>query len=195
MFGCDASARALLLRRCRLFLVVVMMLVVVFSDSTLLSSICGSRGRTRPCRRLASLGRRLAPNIRGKNRAYNNPYTKTEHIHLPITERNYAHQNKPFASGNLPQYSGPVDEDGSTCIAKEEHSFMLNIKDQDREKGAVEQDERTQTGNTSMQGQLGHRDQDPMLKAADSDFPEPGENPEHSGGAHVINEHDFDEVA
>jgi hypothetical protein len=72
---------------------------------------------------------------------------------------------------------------------------MLNIKDQDREKGAVEQDERTQTGNTSMQGQLGHRDQDPMLKAADSDFPEPGENPEHSGGAAVINEHDFDEVA
>ena len=72
---------------------------------------------------------------------------------------------------------------------------MLNIKDQDREKGAVEQDERTQTGNTSMQGQLGHRDQDPMLKAAYSDFPEPGENPEHSGGADVINEHDFDEVA
>jgi hypothetical protein len=72
---------------------------------------------------------------------------------------------------------------------------MLNIKDQDREKGAVEQDERTQTGNTSMQGQLGHRDQDPMLKAADSDFPELGENPEHSGGADVINEHDFDEVA
>jgi hypothetical protein len=72
---------------------------------------------------------------------------------------------------------------------------MLNIKDQDREKGAVEQDERRQTGNTSMQGQLGHRDQDPMLKAADSDFPEPGENPEHSGGAPVVNEHDFDEVA
>lgn len=72
---------------------------------------------------------------------------------------------------------------------------MSNIKDQDREKGAVEQDERTQTGNTSMQGQLGHRDQDPMLKAADSDFPEPGESPEHSGGAEVINEHDFDEVA
>jgi len=38
-------------------------------------------------------------------------------------------------------------------------------------KGAVEQDERTQSGNTSMNGQLGHRDQDPMLKAADTDFP------------------------
>ena len=32
---------------------------------------------------------------------------------------------------------------------------MSNPKDQDREKGAVEQDERTQTGNTSMKGQLG----------------------------------------
>ena len=48
---------------------------------------------------------------------------------------------------------------------------MTNLKDQDREKGAVEQDERTQRSNTSMQGQLGHRDQDPMLKAADTDFP------------------------
>ena len=72
---------------------------------------------------------------------------------------------------------------------------MTNLKDQDREKGAVEQDERTQTGNTSMQGQLGHRDQDPMLKAADSDFPEPGESPEHTGGEEDVNQHDLDDVA
>jgi hypothetical protein len=72
---------------------------------------------------------------------------------------------------------------------------MAEIKDQDLEKGAVEQDERTQKGNTSMQGQLGHRDQDPMLKAADTDFPEPGENPEHTGEAEMINEHKIDEVA
>jgi hypothetical protein len=58
---------------------------------------------------------------------------------------------------------------------------MDKAKDQDREKGALEQDERNQAGNTSMNGQLGHRDQDPMLKAADTDFPEPGENPEHTG--------------
>lgn len=58
----------------------------------------------------------------------------------------------------------------------------MNVqKDQDRMKGAVEQEDREQTGNTSMQGQLGHRDQDPMLKAADTDFPERGENPEHTG--------------
>ncbi len=72
---------------------------------------------------------------------------------------------------------------------------MSNPKDQDREKGAVEQDERTQAGNTSMNGQLGHRDQDPMLKAADTDFPEPGENAEHTGGVEAINEHEVDEVA
>ncbi len=36
-------------------------------------------------------------------------------------------------------------------------------------------------GNTSMQGQLGHRDQDPLLKSSDTDFPEPGGSPEHSG--------------
>jgi hypothetical protein len=54
-------------------------------------------------------------------------------------------------------------------------------KDQDRGKGAVEQDKPKQTGNTSMGGQLGHRDQDPMLKSSDSDFPEPSAGPEHSG--------------
>ena len=58
---------------------------------------------------------------------------------------------------------------------------MTQTKDQDRGKGAVEQEEKGQPGNTSMQGQLGHRDEDPMIKSADTDFPEPGENPEHSG--------------
>jgi hypothetical protein len=32
-----------------------------------------------------------------------------------------------------------------------------------------------------MAGQLGHRDQDPILKSSDSDFPEPGNNEEHTG--------------
>jgi hypothetical protein len=56
-------------------------------------------------------------------------------------------------------------------------------KDQDRGKGALEQDEPQQSGNTSLRGQLGHRDQDPLLKSSDTDFPEPGENPEHTGEA------------
>jgi len=60
--------------------------------------------------------------------------------------------------------------------------FIVTItKDQDRSKGAVEQEERDPSDNTSMQGQLGHRDQDPLLKSADTDFPEPGGSPEHSG--------------
>lgn len=53
--------------------------------------------------------------------------------------------------------------------------------DQDRGKGAVEQDRPQEPGNTSMSGQLGHRDQDPLLKSSDTDFPEPGGSPEHSG--------------
>ena len=53
--------------------------------------------------------------------------------------------------------------------------------DQDRGKGAVEQDRPQGAGNTSMPGQLGHRDQDPLLKSSDTDFPEPEGSPEHSG--------------
>jgi hypothetical protein len=53
--------------------------------------------------------------------------------------------------------------------------------DQDRGKGAVEQDRPQEpSGNTSLQGQLGHRDQNALLKSSDTDFPEPGGNPEHS---------------
>lgn len=58
---------------------------------------------------------------------------------------------------------------------------MAGTHDQDRGKGAVEQDDRKEPSNTSLAGQLGHRDQHAMLKANDSDFPEPGGNAEHSG--------------
>jgi hypothetical protein len=58
---------------------------------------------------------------------------------------------------------------------------VATTRDQDRSKGAVEQEEKAPSDNTSMQGQLGHRDQDPMLKSGDTDFPEPGGSPEHSG--------------
>ena len=44
-------------------------------------------------------------------------------------------------------------------------------KDQDRNKGAMEQDQQNHGGNTSMQGQLGHRDEDIDLKDADSNSP------------------------
>ena len=61
------------------------------------------------------------------------------------------------------------------------NSTPQGSRDMDREKGAVESDEPDTEGNTSLSGQLGHRDQDPLIKANDTDFPEPGENPEHSG--------------
>ena len=48
---------------------------------------------------------------------------------------------------------------------------MEKSKDQDRSKGALEQGPQREGGNTSMQGQLGHRDQDPELKDSDSDQP------------------------
>jgi hypothetical protein len=53
--------------------------------------------------------------------------------------------------------------------------------DQDVQKGASEIEHNSTNGNIGLQKQLGHRDQDPMIKDADSDFPEPGMNPEHSG--------------
>jgi hypothetical protein len=56
-----------------------------------------------------------------------------------------------------------------------------NRMDQDEAKGANEREDPKTSGNPGLQGQLGHRDQDPMLKDADSDFPEPGMNPEHTG--------------
>jgi hypothetical protein len=53
--------------------------------------------------------------------------------------------------------------------------------DQDESKGATEENVNRAPGNAGLQGQLGHRDQDPRIKEADSDFPEPGGSPEHSG--------------
>jgi hypothetical protein len=58
---------------------------------------------------------------------------------------------------------------------------MKTSKDQDAGKGAVEQDAPGQPTNTSMQGQLPHRTKDSLIKDNDSDFPEPGNNEEHSG--------------
>ena len=58
----------------------------------------------------------------------------------------------------------------------------ISDNDPDRAKGARETDAHNHDGNIGLADQLGHRDQDPLIKGADSDFPEPGENPEHSGG-------------
>jgi hypothetical protein len=57
----------------------------------------------------------------------------------------------------------------------------ISDNDPDRAKGATEGEEHHHDGNAGLPEQLGHRDQDPILKDADTDFPEPGNNPEHSG--------------
>lgn len=59
--------------------------------------------------------------------------------------------------------------------------FATPSRDGDANKGAVENDDPKSAANTSMRGQLGHRDQDSMIKGNDTDYPEPGENAEHSG--------------
>ena len=53
--------------------------------------------------------------------------------------------------------------------------------DADGSKGAVEQDSRDQETNTTMRGQMQHRNKSPMADTLDSDFPEPGMSPEHTG--------------
>jgi hypothetical protein len=57
----------------------------------------------------------------------------------------------------------------------------ISDNDPDRAKGATEGEEHDHDGNLALSEPLGHRDQDPRIKGADTDFPEPGGSPEHSG--------------
>ena len=50
-----------------------------------------------------------------------------------------------------------------------------------RNRGAVEQESPEQEGNLNFRGQIGHRHKGPLIDGHDTDFPEPGENPEHTG--------------
>lgn len=58
---------------------------------------------------------------------------------------------------------------------------MAQHEDADLDKGAVEQDRPSQETNTSLRGQLPHRNENPTIKSHDTDYPERGETPEHSG--------------
>jgi hypothetical protein len=57
----------------------------------------------------------------------------------------------------------------------------ISDNDPDRAKGATEGEEHHHDGNLAISEQLGHRDQDAMIKGGDTDFPEPDAGPEHSG--------------
>lgn len=65
--------------------------------------------------------------------------------------------------------------------------------DDDSAKGAVEQDRPEQPTNTSMAGQIGHRHKDDLVDTHDTDLPEPGQNPEHSGELMQTNKRQNDE--
>jgi len=65
-------------------------------------------------------------------------------------------------------------------ISSNEEPYMPD-QDNDLKKGAVESENRDQHSQTSLEGQLPHRTEDARIKGDDTDFPEPGENPEHSG--------------
>ena len=71
-------------------------------------------------------------------------------------------------------------------------SFSHTTRDDDIRKGAVEQDRPTHKTNVSFTGQSGHRDQDAVVKASDSDFPERGQNEEHTGEPQAPNQLDRD---
>ncbi len=58
---------------------------------------------------------------------------------------------------------------------------MKPTRDEDLRKGAVEQQAPNQAGNENFAGQNPHRNPSPLAEGQDTDFPEPGQNPEHSG--------------
>ena len=70
---------------------------------------------------------------------------------------------------------------------------LTKTVDMDSHKGAFEPEDPREKGNTSMAGQLPHRGEDPLLKSSDTDFPEPGENAEHSGEPQQASLLDLDE--
>jgi hypothetical protein len=50
-------------------------------------------------------------------------------------------------------------------------SIGTNTRDQDKNKGATEENQNGEDGNAGMQNQLGHRDETAELKDADSGLP------------------------
>ena len=57
-----------------------------------------------------------------------------------------------------------------------------DLPDEAAGKGAVEDDGKQGCGG-SLSGQLGHRDQNELLKDNDTDFPEPDAEAEHTGSS------------
>ncbi len=66
-------------------------------------------------------------------------------------------------------------------------SHIEEHTDNDLHKGATEDNSPRKRGeepaaaHTYLRDQIGHRNADEMMKENDTDYPEPGSNPEHSG--------------
>jgi len=74
-------------------------------------------------------------------------------------------------SSSVSEICARVNERVEKVIAeRRKRASVDKSEDQDRGKGAVEQDSQNEGGNISMQGQLGHRDENAELKSADSDL-------------------------
>jgi hypothetical protein len=56
------------------------------------------------------------------------------------------------------------------CYSQQEKPLWKNRRIKIAAKGAMDEDKQSQGGNTSMQGQLGHRDENVELKNADSNL-------------------------
>jgi hypothetical protein len=91
-------------------------------------------------------------------------------------------QDKPPWQGKVAEYAGygfdSRFQERAMAGAIRDGQGDLAHKDQDSGKGAVETDAGDSGSNTSIAGQQGHRGN---LTGTDSDFPEPGSGPEHSG--------------
>jgi hypothetical protein len=74
-------------------------------------------------------------------------------------------------SSSVSEICARVNERVEKVIAERRKKASVDKSgDQDRGKGAVDQDSQNEGGNTSMQGQLGHRGENAELKSADSDL-------------------------
>jgi hypothetical protein len=83
------------------------------------------------------------------------------------------------AAGN-DGFIDPISTSTEVIMSEQQNQKTTDTAN-DSHKGAIESDKPTQPTQTSMAGQLPHRDQDSRIKGQDTDFPERGENPEYSG--------------
>ncbi|MGO9208694.1 MAG: hypothetical protein ACLPXM_20530 [Terriglobales bacterium] len=86
-----------------------------------------------------------------------------------------------FRPGSVASFDSRIIPAGACLMTTAKHNRIYLINDNDLHKGACEEDNARQKPQARFKGQLSHRESDPLIKSSDSDFPEPGSSPEHSG--------------